>query len=369
MLNAENKTGGETKQSFLPDLCSIKTLLTVIIMAQLLAFVLVLAAITQARVYPGWDNLGFVSMFVQWIALTSIAILCLLRKPLAKMTAVKAGIASYLLILLITFVMSMLLVYLGKVANLYTQISWGYMFALRNMLISAIVSAIALRFIYLHYLQTQTSKAQSMARIQALQARIRPHFLFNSMNTIAALIKTQPQNAEQAVEDLAELFRSSLGEAHQMVSLESELERVKRYLRIESLRLGERLKVQWELDSLPALARLPPLVLQPLFENAVYHGIEPLAEGGLIKVKCSIEENIAKLVIENPIPKSVSVRKQGSRIAMDNIRERLTYTFGSAGQLFFVKKKDSVSVILLFPLTSPGHNGAEKNTDNLAVQI
>ena len=147
MLNVEKKTGSQIRQSFLPDLCSIKTLLTVIIMAQLLSFVLVLATITQVRVYPGWDNLGFVSMFVQWIALTSIAILCLLRKSLAKMTAVKAGIVSYLLILLITFVMSMLLVYLGKVANLYTQISWGYMFAFRNMLISAIVSAIALRFI------------------------------------------------------------------------------------------------------------------------------------------------------------------------------------------------------------------------------
>jgi len=345
LTNMKNK-------SFLPDLCGIKTLLTVIIVAQLLAFVLVLAAMASPDTRLGWHNLGLVSLFVHWVSLTSVSFLCLLRKWLAKFSNLKAGIISYLLILITTFLMSMVVAGLGDSMNIHGNKGWVVTFAFRNMAISAIVAAIALRFTYLHYQQNLADQAQSMARIQALQARIRPHFLFNSMNTIAALIRTQPEHAEEAIEDLADLFRSSLGEAHQMVSLESELDRVKKYLHIESLRLGKRLSVKWNLESLPKQAKLPPLILQPLFENAVYHGIEPLPQGGTIDVRCSVntDTKLVTLVIDNPLSEKKFTRTQGSHIAMGNIRERLQYTYGEAGKLYLVKKEDTVSVILTFPV-------------------
>ncbi len=347
-------------KSFLPDLCGIRTLLTVIIVAQLLAFVLVLAAFGSAANHLGWHYLGLVSLFVHWVALTSVSLLCLLRRWLSTLSNRAAGVVSYLLILLTTFLMSLIVAGFGdrSAGN-----GWVLVFALRNMAISAIVAAIALRFIYLHYQQNLASEAQSMAQFQALQARIRPHFLFNSMNTIAALIRTQPERAEEAVEDLAELFRSSLTDAGQFATLESELERAKKYLHIESMRLGPRLKVNWELDSLPARVRLPSLILQPLFENAVYHGIERLPEGGSIDVRLRVdaETDSVTLVIDNPVPETVPPQAdgeppsvaRGSQIAIDNIRKRLRYTYGEQAKLYLVSKGGTVSVILNFPMQLP----------------
>src|SRR5690606_35547004 len=115
-----------------------------------------------------------------------------------------------------------------------------------------------------------------------LQARIRPHFLFNSMNTIASLTRSNPEQAEQAIEDLADLFRASLGDAHTQISLEDELEIARTHQRIEQLRLGDRLRVSWDIDGLPPRAQVPCLIVQPLLENAVYHGIEMLPAGGTV---------------------------------------------------------------------------------------
>ncbi len=347
------------RKSFLPDLCGIRTLLTVIIVAQLLAFVLVLATLSTAG-YLGWHYLGLVSLFVHWVALTSVSLLCLLRKWLSGLSNRAAGVISYLLILLTTFTMSLIVAGFGDHG---ADNGWVMVFALRNMAISAIVAAIALRFIYLHYQQNLASEAQSMAQFQALQARIRPHFLFNSMNTIAALIRTHPERAEEAVEDLAELFRSSLTDAGQFATLESEFERVKKYLHIESMRLGSRLQVNWELQALPAQVRLPSLILQPLFENAVYHGIERLPEGGRIDVRCSVdtETDSVTLVIDNPVPEPAPLADadaapavaRGSQIAIDNIRKRLRYTYGEQAKLYLVSKGKTVSVILSLPMTLP----------------
>ncbi len=347
--------------SLLPDLCGINTVLTVMIVSQLLAFILVLANITPFATTHIWSSLGLVSLFVHWVALSSALILCLMRKWLTVISRQRAAVVSYIVIMLVTFVMS--LVVSGAERTLYSHANpfWGWLFALRNTAISAIVAAIALRFIYLYRQQQIVQNAKASARIAALQARIRPHFLFNSMNTIAALIATRPAAAELAIEDLAELFRASLGKKNEddsieLVSLDAEFHYVKLYLQIEQLRLGDRLTVEWDIQPVPSTVRLPPLTLQPLFENAVYHGIEPLPNGGTIRVTCEIQDHLVNLVIENPQATKVLYHKTegnsrtGNHIAMDNIKERFKYVFGAQGQIYLIEDDDVVRLILNFPV-------------------
>jgi len=337
---------------FLPDLCGVGSLITVLIVAQLLAFILFLASNQGFTGTDRWGSLGLVSLFVHWISLSSLTLLCLLRKILSGLTAMVAGLISYFVILIISFAFSYLAVSYGQ-SLLFNSIAVSAVtVAFKNTLIAAIVSAIALRFIYLHHLQKQISEARSSARVQALQARIRPHFLFNSMNTIAALIRQNPKDAEEAVEDLAELFRSSMMDEGRLVTLEDELLTVKKYLRIESLRLGSRLSVIWNLGKVPANAFVPPLILQPLFENAVYYGIEPATEGGVIEVQLKTVANYIELIVENPNNAAIAEKKgKGHQLALDNIRERLKFCFGKKANLYLVEQEDMMRVILSFPLS------------------
>jgi two-component system sensor histidine kinase AlgZ len=168
--------------------------------------------------------------------------------------------------------------------------------------------------------------------VSALQARIRPHFLFNSMNTIASLIRSQPAAAERAVEDLADLFRASLKAGDEPSRLDVEFELARRYLDIEQLRLGSRLKVRWELEQVPDDLPIPALVLQPLIENAVHHGIQPLPEGGVVEISGRGDAQRVTITIRNPRPTEIP-RSGGNRMALDNIRQRLAYQYGNRASL------------------------------------
>jgi two-component system, LytTR family, sensor histidine kinase AlgZ len=173
-----------------------------------------------------------------------------------------------------------------------------------------------------------------------LQARIRPHFLFNSLNAVLALIRRDPKRAERALEDLADLFRTLMSDARQFVRLEDELALLERYADIEQLRLGDRLRITWELDSAPVDALLPSLVLQPLLENAVYHGVEPGTGIGDVLVRIERRGERVLMRIENPLidpgeagaAGATSVRT-GNRMALDNIRERLALFFDAEARL------------------------------------
>src|SRR5690606_34838511 len=150
---------------------------------------------------------------------------------------------------------------------------------LRHALISLIMSGLLLRYFYLQSQWRRQEQAELKARIESLQARIRPHFLFNSLNSIASLVVTDPAKAEQAVLDLSDLFRASLARPGTLVPWREELELAKRYLSIEHYRLGERLQLQWEVDGVPEDLPIPQLTLQPLLENALIYGIQPRIEG------------------------------------------------------------------------------------------
>ncbi len=163
--------------------------------------------------------------------------------------------------------------------------------------------------------------AETTARLAELQSRIRPHFLFNTLNTALALVRLDPARAEGVLEDLAELFRVALSESGESVSLAEEVALAQRYLAIEQIRFGDRLRVRWELDPAAAPARMPPLLLQPLVENAVRHGVEPAAAGGTIRIRTRVKAGRAVIVIENTVPTEPS--RPGNGMALTNVRERL----------------------------------------------
>jgi len=179
---------------------------------------------------------------------------------------------------------------------------------------------------YFHLRNRAFSPAISEARLQALQARIRPHFLFNSLNAVLSLIRKDPKRAEGALEDLAELFRTVMADNRQLIALRDEISLCRQYLNLEQLRLGERLRVEWRLDPAAEEGLVPPMVLQPLVENAVYHGIEPGAEPGLIEVRIERRNDRLWLQLTNPYHPDYQHR-QGNHMALANIRERLQLHF------------------------------------------
>jgi two-component system sensor histidine kinase AlgZ len=192
-------------------------------------------------------------------------------------------------------------------------------------------------------------RAEGEARYQALQARIRPHFLFNSLNSIAALIGVRPREAETAVEDLAQLFRAGLSETTRRIPLGEELEVTRAYLRTESLRLGERLRVRWEIDDGLEQHRVPPLCLQPLVENAVTHGIEPLPSGGEVVIGIRQADGRLLIRVENPTPAQAQ-ESLGARSALDNIRQRLSLIYGRAAELRVEQTPERFAATLRLPV-------------------
>ena len=176
------------------------------------------------------------------------------------------------------------------------------------------------------------SPAITEARLQALQARIRPHFLFNTLNAVLSLVRSDPRRAEHALENMADLFRALMGNASHLAPLEDEVALSRAYLELEQLRLGDRLQVSWHINKMPGDALIPPLVIQPLVENAVYHGIEPLAGGGEISLNIYRSADKVHILVRNPIGQDASHHK-GNRIALANIRERLLLHFDLDAQL------------------------------------
>jgi two-component system sensor histidine kinase AlgZ len=194
------------------------------------------------------------------------------------------------------------------------------------------------------------SPAITEARLQALQARIRPHFLFNSLNAVLSLVRSDPRRAEHALENMADLFRALMGNATQLAPLEDEVALTRAYLELEQLRLGDRLQVVWHIQKMPADALIPPLVIQPLAENAVYHGIEPQPEGGEISLNLYRSGDKVHIVVRNPVSADARHHK-GNRIALDNIRERLALHFDLDAQLKSERLGAVYQVHIVIPYT------------------
>jgi len=204
-------------------------------------------------------------------------------------------------------------------------------------------------FQWLHLRAKGTLPAETTARLAELQSRIRPHFLFNTLNTALALVRLDPARAEGVLEDLAELFRVAIVDSGEAVTLGEEVELARRYLAIEQIRFGERLTLTWELDPAAAAARVPPLLLQPLVENAVRHGIEPAPEGGAVRVRTRVRSGCAEIAIVNSVPRSTRQRP-GSGIALKNVRERLRLMHDVAARFEIERNAETFRVQIVVPL-------------------
>ncbi len=346
---------------FLPNLCQSQTVFMLVLVAELIALLLTVAQ--EGLRHFSWDLLAITSFYVQWIVLLCALALCRLRPLLRRWSWVKAGIASYLIVLLITLLLSLLgqwllhLLFDHRAPSRPFQADYWQL--LDNLLIAAILAGIFLRYLYLQHQLRIQQQVELHARIQALQSRIRPHFLFNSMNSIASLIGVDPVAAERVVEDLAELFRASLAEPS-LIPLERELALCRHYLDIEKLRLGDRLQLAWQLEPLPEDVEIPSLLLQPLLENAVFHGIEPLPNGGKISIGASVKNGQLTLKITNPLvvsaphPRQVPGEKNNrhNHMARDNIRRRLQAHYGDAARFSTAVDRDTFTTLISYPITA-----------------
>ncbi len=325
-------TGASQQTSFLPDFCRGPVIFSLLMVSQMLAFFLVLAS-PGHELFPA-SRIILVSLFLHWISLPSAAALCWARQRLMGRPTFVVAMAAFIILLGITGIVSELGFQIGRLLQWrgFAESQAHGFFILRNLILCGLVAVLLLYFFYLRDAHSRQLIASAEARFAALQARIRPHFFFNSLNSVAALISIRPESAETLLEDLSDLFRAILKNREPWNSLEDEVRLAQTYLRIEELRLGERLQQDWQLpDNMQGL-RLPLLSLQPLVENAVYHGIERLPQGGRIGIH--IQRQARQLIVEvsNPVP--VDERPApGSRIALDNIRQRLRLLYDDKATL------------------------------------
>lgn len=248
-------------------------------------------------------------------------------------------LAQGLVVLLAAAVMLLFLVY-GESGGLITPLSrW------RILLLAGAVTAILLGYFELR--SRAFSPALAEARLTALTARIRPHFLFNTLNAVLSLIRTQPQQAETALESLSDLFRAAMHDPAQLISLRDEVDFGRQYLSLEQLRLGERLAVDWQID--PLLLDLPilPLILQPLLENAIHHGIEPAPAGGVVEIEISRQGEYLRIRVLNPLAEAAA--PPGNQMALANIRERLALYYDLEARLETRVSDKRYEVCILWP--------------------
>ena len=343
----------------LPDFCQPRAVFLLVLLGLLLSFLLALAA--QPGFSDFWNALGLTALMIESIVLASCLLLCACRKILARLPAAVAFGVIFLVIQILAVGFSWLA---ARFFLPFETLGSGLANAdwiLRNLLISLIASLVFMRYLILHRQWQVQVRAEADARLDALQARIRPHFLFNTLNTIASLIRTRPDDAEQAVLDLADLLRTGL-RTNSEHTLAEELELVRGYLRIESQRLGDRLRIDWQVeDSLPFEQNVPALLVQPLVENAVVHGISKLSDGGRLKITARADRsNRWCLRVENPWPgpdesgpakNSRRDSQESNRMALDNIRQRLELAYGERASLKIDSTADRFSAEIRVPIT------------------
>jgi two-component system sensor histidine kinase AlgZ len=356
MADATPRDAGlDSEAVFLPDLCGVHALFVVVISSELVAFIIIIA---RHGFGPSFvDELALLSMYSQWLGLSSAGALCLARRPLAGRSERSIAIASFLLVVAIAWLVAELAWWvLNPVVGAGAIIQIGHADLVgRTVCVAAIVAALVLRYFYVQFHWKQRMASEASARLEALQARIRPHFFFNCMNTIASLTRSDPPLAERAVEDLADLFRASLADARAPVPLATEFDFVERYLSIERLRLGARLAVDWQVQDLPQGARLPLLSLQPIVENAIYHGIEPIRGGGTIVIAAHCRDGRLEVTVSNPFEaEHATHHHDGNRIALNNVRQRLRAHFGNDAELDSAQRDGRYVVSLRVPLAGPG---------------
>ncbi len=333
----------------IPDCCNIGVVFRVLLGVNLSVFLSIL--LRNQSLKPALLDFIESSMLVEWTCLLSLFALCVARRILDHVDTtlimppqIQRAVCGLVPALVMGFLVRMLSMFDWFVSS-FTHLT----------LVNGTLTAGLFGLFLQHYFEMRSrafSPALIEARLQALHARIRPHFLFNSLNAVLSLIRPEPLRAEAALEDLADLFRVLMRDSRDMTSLGEEIHLCKQYLSIEKIRLGERLQIQWDTknisDSALRKAQISSLLLQPLLENAVHYGVEPALEAALIRIRISRAVDRIEIVVINPLSKNVAT-ENGNQMALKNIRERLTLLYDVEAQLTAREIEGHFEVRLRFP--------------------
>ena len=318
----------------LPDWRNLGVMLRVLLGVNLLAALAALVAATGLADWPG--RYLELAALVEPLLLVTLGLLAALRDPLRRLPVrfgqlAVLGVAGGATALFVAYA-NVLLPETGSV--------------LRAVILA--VASAGLLLAYFEFRSRAISPAQVEARLAALNARIRPHFLFNSLNAVLSLIRARPQQAEAALESLSDLFRAAMRDPGELVDLADEIALGQQYLELEKLRLGDRLTVDWKIGPISQSLPIPPLMLQPLLENAVYHGIEPSPQGGCVAVGIEQRGDELHIAIANPVYGG-GQHAAGNQMALNNIRERLALYYDLEARLETDISADSYAVRIVLP--------------------
>jgi two-component system sensor histidine kinase AlgZ len=325
-----------------PDFCNFGVVLRVLIASNAVALVVaIVGAGASSRITQAFLD---VAVLLEPTTLLTLGALCALRGRLDEESqagrCASAGATAAIVVLALQWLLSIALPGTGN-STMYGFVS------------SACVAAIAAA-VTVHYFDLRAraySPAFASARLQALQSRIRPHFLFNSFNAAISLVRSDPKRAERVLEDLSDIFRMLMRDSRSLIMLEEEVDLAKQYLAIEQVRLGDRMEIEWDVQRLPVKHRVPPLLLQPLLENAVQHGIEPNEGVGQIRIRITGMARELVIVVENTY--SPNAVRPGNGIALSNIRERLKLVFDLEAKLTASGDGQQFRVVITLPISAP----------------
>jgi len=334
-----------SNQPTLPDFRNMGTILRVLVAVNLGAAVLAYARAPQlASAYAEWlEVTGFVEPYL-------LLVLAVLWAASPWLSRLSFGI-GVVTVALVTIVAGSLL---HTVLDRLSPLPPG---TLARWIVFGLV-AMAMLLFYFHLRARALSPAITEARLEALQARIRPHFLFNSINAVLSLMRSDPRRAEVALEDMADLFRVLMRDNRNLAPLEDEVELCRQYMELEQLRLGDRLTVDWNVKSMPGDALVPPLMLQPLLENAVYHGIEPSSTPGTVSINLFLSRGEVHAILKNPYRAEGGSHHSGNKMALANVRERLALHFDAEASLESRVTKDAYEVHIRIPYRTEAANSA-----------
>lgn len=316
--------------------------LATLVVGQFIATILAFAPTTADDI---WLRLGVLSLFIHLTFLICISCLYLVRHNLQTKKYNIQIIFFILCLIATTSILSALFYYF---AIELTALPSFWLFILRNDFIVFLVSTLFIQFLLIHVEREQQTSALARAELDALQARIRPHFLFNSLNTAAELTHYDPEAAENAILALAALSQAAM-KAGKSTSLKDEIALTQQYISLEKWRFGERLQVSWQLPiELPDLS-IPCLTLQPILENAVCHGVEPSPSGAKIEVELYVTDKSLTFIVQNPVPNVALSSRKNNGMALDNIRQRLSLYYQHKAKLTTHETEGVFRVKLILP--------------------
>jgi two-component system sensor histidine kinase AlgZ len=332
------QTNPATRIRLIPNFCTLPVALSLALAMELVALCFTLTG--QIRGGDVLQRLVLLSLYLQWIGLCGATLLCWMRRFLTIARPSLVFFVCWAALVVEVMLLSSLAWMIG------TNPHWGVLdpneprlwFVFRHSAIAGVVAVLLLRYFWSRHQWREQVRAESESRYQALNARIRPHFLFNALNSLAALIGIRPDEAEGLVEDLADVFRASLEKPGQMAPFVDEISICNAYLRIEKARLGDRLQVDWDVDESLLAVPVPSLIVQPLVENAVHHGVSKRKDGGAIQVRGFRQDTSLVIEVANPLapqdePKEGRTAHSGNQVAVNNIASRLALIYGERGKL------------------------------------